>query len=243
MTLAGPAVIGLLGGMSWESSAEYYRLINELVRERLGGLHSARCLLASVDFADIEALQVSGQWEAAGQILTEAAVGLEAAGAELLLICTNTMHTVADQVQAAVGIPLLHIADVAADAVTSAGLGTVGLLGTAFTMEQPVYRDRLASHGLVVLTPPVNDRKEVHRIIYDELCLGIIREESRQIYRDVIGRLALTGAEGVVLGCTEIELLISAADSPIPVFPTTRLHAQAAVAASLDTIDRLSVDG
>jgi aspartate racemase len=233
MTVPGPRVIGLLGGMSWESSAEYYRLVNELVREQLGGLHSARCVLGSVDFADIEELQVRGQWEAAGQILSAAAVGLEAAGAELLLICTNTMHKVAEQVQASVGIPLLHIADVAADAVTSAGVGTVGLLGTAFTMEQPLYRDRLVSHGLAVLTPSADDRAQVHRIIYDELCLGVIREESRQIYREVIRRLASAGADGVILGCTEIELLISTEDSPIPIFPTTRLHAQAAVAASL----------
>jgi aspartate racemase len=236
MTAPGPRVIGLLGGMSWESSAEYYRLVNELVREQLGGLHSARCLLASVDFADIEELQVSGQWEAAGQILSQAAVGLEAAGAELLLICTNTMHQVAEQVQASVGIPLLHIADVAADAVTSAGVGTVGLLGTAFTMEQPLYRDRLVSHGLAVLTPSADDRAQVHRIIYDELCLGVIREESRQIYCEVIRRLASAGAGGVILGCTEIELLISTEDSPIPIFPTTRLHAQAAVAASLAVV-------
>jgi aspartate racemase len=233
MTVPGPRVIGLLGGMSWESSAEYYRLVNELVREQLGGLHSARCVLGSVDFADIEELQVRGQWEAAGQILSAAAMGLEAAGAELLLICTNTMHKVAEQVQASVGIPLLHIADVAADAVTSAGVGTVGLLGTAFTMEQPLYRDRLVSHGLAVLTPSADDRAQVHRIIYDELCLGVIREESRQIYREVIRRLASAGADGVILGCTEIELLISTEDSPIPIFPTTRLHAQAAVAASL----------
>jgi aspartate racemase len=233
MSRSHARVIGLLGGMSWESSAEYYRLVNEMTRDRLGGLHSARCVLASVDFADIEALQVSGQWETAGQLLADAASGLEAAGAELLLICTNTMHKVADQVQAAVGIPLLHIADVAAEAVTSAGLGRVGLLGTAFTMEQAFYRDRLEEHGLEVLTPPPDDRAEIHRIIYDELCLGVIREESREIGRGVIKRLADAGAEGVVLGCTEIELLIGAEDSPVPVFATTRLHAEAAVAASL----------
>ena len=175
-----PRVIGMLGGMSWESSAQYYRLANELVRERLGGLHSARIVLTSVDFADIEALQVAGRWEEAGQLLAEAAKGLEAAGAELLVICTNTMHKVAEQVQAAVGIPLLHLGDATAQAVTRAGLGTVGLLGTAFTMEQDFYRDRLASHGLRVLIPPPDDRAEVHRIIYDELCLGVIREASRQ---------------------------------------------------------------
>ena len=218
-----------------ESSAQYYRLANELVRERLGGLHSARCLLASVDFADIETLQVAGRWEEAGQLLAEAAKGLEAGGADVLLLCTNTMHKVADQVQAAVNIPLLHLGDVTAQAVTKSGLSTVGLLGTAFTMEQDFYRDRLASRGLTVLTPPAADRAEVHRIIYDELCLGEVRDESRQIYRNIITGLAEAGAEGIVLGCTEIELLISAADSPVPVFPTTRLHVAAAVDFSLTT--------
>jgi aspartate racemase len=226
-------VIGMLGGMSWESSAEYYRLVNELVRERLGGLHSARCVLASLDFAEVERLQVAGEWERAGELLAEAARGLESAGAELLLICTNTMHKVADQVQAAVGIPLLHLADATADAVTAAGLDTVGLLGTAFTMEQEFYRDRLAGHGLRVLVPPADDRAQVHRVIYDELCLGVVREESREVYRGVIRRLVDAGAQGVVLGCTEIELLVGPADSPVPVFPTTRLHAEAAVTAAL----------
>ena len=233
MTGTGPRVIGLLGGMSWESSAEYYRLLNELVRERLGGLHSARCILSSVDFADIETLQTSGQWDAAGKILADGARGLESAGAELILICTNTMHLVASQVQNAVTIPLLHIIDVTADAVTAAGLRTVGVLGTAFTMEQPLYRDHLAGRGLTGLVPTLEDQAEVHRIIYDELCLGIVREESRDTYRKVIERLVADGAEGIILGCTEIELLISAPDSPVPVFPTTRLHAEAAVNASL----------
>ena len=234
MGTEGLRVIGMLGGMSWESSAEYYRLANELVRDRLGGLHSARVLLASVDFADVERLQVAGRWEEAGQLLAREAQGLEAAGADLLVLCTNTMHKVADQVQAAVSIPLLHLADATAAAVGRAGLSTVGLLGTAFTMEQDFYRDRLAQHGLSVLVPGARDRAEVHRVIYDELCLGVVREESRQVYREVIGRLVEAGAEGVVLGCTEIELLITAADSPVPVFPTTRLHVEAAVRASLD---------
>jgi aspartate racemase len=232
-TNAPPRVIGMLGGMSWESSAHYYRLANELVRERLGGLHSSRIVLASVDFADVEVLQVAGRWDEAGQLLAGTAERLEAAGAELLLICSNTMHKVADQVQAAVGIPLLHLGDATARAVTGAGVGTVGLLGTAFTMEQDFYRDRLASRGLQVLIPPSDDRAEVHRIIYDELCLGMVREESRQAYRDIIVRLVRAGAEGIVLGCTEIELLICATDSPVPVFPTTRLHVEAAVEASL----------
>ncbi len=222
-------VIGMLGGMSWESSAEYYRLVNEAVRERLGGLHSARCVLASVDFAVIEERQVAGRWDEAGDILAAEAVRIEAAGADLLVLCTNTMHKVADRIQAAIGIPLLHIADVTAEAVTAAGLGTVGLLGTAFTMEQDFYRDRLATHGLTVLIPPPQDRSEVHRIIYDELCLGIVRDESRGRYQGVIARLVATGAQGIILGCTEIELLIGQQDSPVPVFPTTRLHVEAAV--------------
>ncbi|HEX4429010.1 MAG TPA: aspartate/glutamate racemase family protein [Frankiaceae bacterium] len=226
-------VIGMLGGMSWESSAEYYRLANELVRERLGGTHSARCLLASVDFADIEALQERGDWDEAARQLASLAQGLEAGGADLLVLCTNTMHKVADEVQAAVSIPLLHLGDVTAQAVTKAGLDTVGLLGTAYTMEQAFYRDRLADHGLCVLVPDAPDRAQVHRIIYDELCLGVIREPSRQVYREIIGRLVAAGAQGIVLGCTEIELLVGACDSPVPLFPTTRLHVQAAVDAAL----------
>ncbi len=226
-------VIGMLGGMSWESSAEYYRLANELVRARLGGLHSARCVLASVDFAEIEKLQAAGRWQDAGEILADTARGLEAAGAELLLLCTNTMHKVAEQVQAAVGIPLLHLGDATAAAVRRAGLSTVGLLGTAFTMEQNFYRDRLRGHGLTVVVPPADDRALVHRIIYHELCLGIVREQSRQTYRDVIERLVQSGAEGIILGCTEIELLISQGDSRVPVFPTTRLHVEAAVDAAI----------
>jgi aspartate racemase len=221
--------IGMLGGMSWESSALYYRLANELVRARLGGQHSARCVLHSVDFADIERLQVEGRWDEAGELLASAARSLQAAGADLLLLCTNTMHKVADQVQAAVDIPLLHLADATAEAVRRAGLGTVGLLGTAFTMEQAFYRDRLAGHGLRVLVPDEPDRAFVHEVIYDELCLGIVREPSRDGYRKVIGRLVEAGAQGIVLGCTEIELLIAEEDSPVPVFPTTRLHVEAAV--------------
>jgi aspartate racemase len=237
MTRSGPLTIGMLGGMSWESSAEYYRLANEMVRDRLGGLHSARVLLASVDFADIEALQAAGDWDEAGRILADAARGLESAGADLLVLCTNTMHRVADPVAAAVGIPLLHLADVTAQAVLGAGLRRVGLLATAYTVEQDFYRDRLASHGLTVLVPPPADRAEVHRIIYDELCRGVIREESRQIYRDVITRLCAAGAQGILLACTEIELLVSARDSQVPVFPTTRLHVEAAVDASLATVN------
>jgi len=225
--------IGLLGGMSWESSALYYQLANELVRDRLGGLHSARCVLYSVDFAGIEELQATGQWDEAGRVLSQAAVAVQAAGAELLLLCTNTMHKVADQVEAAIDIPLLHLGDATAAAVTAAGLDTVGLLGTAFTMEQDFYRDRLARHGLRVLVPDADDRAEVHRVIYEELCLGDVRDTSRKTYQAVIDRLVRSGAQGIILGCTEIELLISAADSPVPVFPTSRLHVEAAVEAAL----------
>ncbi len=224
--------IGMLGGMSWESSAEYYKLTNGLVRERLGGLHSARCILSSVDFADIERLQVTGDWKQAGSLLSDAARGLEAAGADLLLLCTNTMHKVADQIQGAITIPLLHLADATARAVQRAQLTTVGLLGTAFTMEQAFYRDRLAGFGLTVIVPDAADRQSVHRIIYDELCLGVVTAESRALFRDVISRLIENGCQGVVLGCTEIELLISQADSQVPVFPTTRLHVEAAVDAA-----------
>ncbi|MFF3645781.1 aspartate/glutamate racemase family protein [Streptomyces sp. NPDC002564] len=225
--------IGLIGGMSWESSAEYYRLVNTFVRERLGGLHSARCVLYSVDFAEIERLQVAGEWERAGDVLAGAARGLEAAGAELVLICTNTMHKVAAQVADAVSVPLLHLGDATAGAVRAAGVRRVGLLGTAFTMEQDFYRDRLTGHGLDVLVPDAAGRAVVHRVIYEELCLGVVREASRDAYRDVIGELVRRGAEGVILGCTEIELLIGQEHSPVPVFPTTRLHARAAVEAAL----------
>lgn len=219
--------IGMLGGMSWESSAEYYRLANVIVRERLGGLHSAKIVLHSVDFAEIERMQVEGRWDDAGKALADAAVSVQAGGADFLLLCTNTMHKVFDQVQAAVDIPMIHLGDTTAQAIKNAGLTTVGLLGTGFTMDQPFYRERLESHGLRVLLPSTQDRATVHRIIYDELCVGIVREESRRAYQDVIARF--DGAEGIILGCTEIELLLTRADVPLPVFPTTRLHVEAAV--------------
>jgi aspartate racemase len=225
--------IGLLGGMSWESTAEYYRVANELVRERLGGLHSAKLLLHSVDFAEVAQLQRQDRWDDAADLLGTAAKGLEAAGAELMLICTNTMHKVAGQVQAATSVPLLHIGDTTADAVRAAGLTTVGLLGTRFTMEQPFLREHLAGRGLEVLVPSADDRTTVHDVIFDELCVGIVREESRRAYRQVIHALVEAGAQGVVLGCTEIELLVGADDSPVPVFPTTRLHVTAAVERAL----------
>jgi amino-acid racemase len=224
--------IGMLGGMSWESSAEYYRLANVLVRERLGGLHSAKVVLHSVDFAEIERMQVEGRWDA-GKALADAAAHVQAGGADFLLICTNTMHKVFDQVQAAIDIPVVHLGDTTAHAIRQAGLTTVGLLGTGFTMDQPFYRERLESHGLKVLLPTAEDRATVHRIIYEELCLGIVRDESRAAYRDVISRFE--GAQGVILGCTEIELLITQADVPLPVFPTTRLHVEAAVERAIQT--------
>ncbi|MGW4486533.1 aspartate/glutamate racemase family protein [Amycolatopsis sp. NPDC004368] len=219
--------IGLLGGMSWESSAEYYRLVNTRVREKLGGYHSARVLLYSVDFAEIEALQSSGDWAAAGEVLAAAASALEAAGADVIVLCTNTMHKVASSIR--VGVPFLHLADTTAVAVVSAGVSRVGLLGTAFTMSQPFYAERLAAHGLSVLVPSEQDQELVHRVIYDELVRGVARPASRAVYRDVISRLVAAGAEGVIYGCTEIELLVDQSDSPVPVFPTTRLHAEAAV--------------
>jgi aspartate racemase len=226
--------IGLLGGMSWESSAEYYRLINRATRERLGGLHSADCLLRSVDFTEIEGLQRAGNWDKAGRRLAREAAALQAAGAQLLVLCTNTMHKVADAITAAIDIPFLHIADTTAHAVRTQGLDTVGLLATAYTMEQDFYTGRLRDkHGLTVLTPDASDRRLVHDVIYDELCQGIVDDRSRTEYRRIMRDLADRGAEGILLGCTEIDLLVGAADSPVPVFDTTRLHAERAVELAL----------
>lgn len=236
--LAGMKTIGVLGGMSWESSLDWYRMANERVRERLGGYHSAPVLLDSLDFAEIEGLQAAGDWGQAGRVLADHAKGLEAAGAGLVVLCTNTMHIVADQISGAVSIPFIHIGDTTAEAITSTGLSVVGLLGTAFTMEQPFYRERLAQHGVTSLIPDVEDRATVHRIIYSELVQGIVAEQSRQAYRAVIEHLVEAGAQGIILGCTEIELLISEADSPVPVFATTSLHVSAALAAAgLDPSD------
>ncbi|MBN8455959.1 aspartate/glutamate racemase family protein [Accumulibacter sp.] len=222
--------IGLIGGMSWESTLPYYRQINEEVRARLGGLHSAKLILYSVDFHDVERLQETGDWDAAGALLARTAVALQAAGADFLLLCTNTMHRVAAEIEAAVTIPLLHIADATATAVADSGHHTVGLLGTRFTMEEAFYRDRLQQHhGLRVVVPAAAARAAVHRIIYDELCRGIIRHESRELYRKVIDELAAQGAQAVILGCTEIALLVGANDSPLPLFDTAAIHAQAAV--------------
>jgi aspartate racemase len=223
-------VIGLLGGMSWESSAEYYRIINQRVRDRQGGLHSARCLMWSFDFAEIEALQHAGRWAEATALMIDAARRLERGGADFVLICTNTMHLMAAEVQAALTIPLLHIADPTAERVKAAGLRRVGLLGTAFTMERDFYRGRLVDrHGLAVLVPDDADRATVHRIIYDELVQGRVEPESRAAYRGVIARLVARGAEAIILGCTEIMLLVGPADSPVPLYDTTTIHAEAAV--------------
>ena len=225
--------IGLLGGMSWESSALYYQAINEGVRERLGGLHSADLVMISLDFDAIERLQSSGDWELAGDLLAEEAARLERAGASCVVICTNTMHKVADRVQQAIDIPLLHLADVTAAAVTEAGVRRVALLGTRFTMREPFYRERLESHGLDVIVPPEETQAVLDGIIYDELVLGVVTEASRAVYREAISELVAAGAEGVILGCTEIELLVRPEDSAVPTFPTTTLHAAAAVDVAL----------
>jgi len=230
----GVKVIGLLGGMSWESSIVYERILNEEARRRLGGLHSADLLIRSYDFAVVEQLQAAGEWERAGRLLADGARKLEAAGAEILVLCTNTMHEVADVIAAAVGIPFLHIADVTGAAIKAAGLAKVGLLGTRYTMERGFYTDRLrTAYGLTVLIPDEPDRTAVHQIIYDELVQGVIRGSSRTRYLEVIGQLQQQGAEGIIAGCTEIELLVQASDLSLPYFPTTRLHALAALDAAL----------
>lgn len=222
--------IGMLGGMSWESSLDYYRIVNQTVKARLGGLHSAQCLMYSFDFAEIEVLQMAGDWEAATRVMVEAAQDVERGGADCLIICTNTMHMMADAVQDAIGIPLIHIADPTAEKILADGLDMVALLGTAFTMEEEFYRGRLADrYGLKVLIPDEAGRKVVHDVIYDELVLGILKDESRRQYKDVIGKLAAQGAQAVILGCTEIGQLVKPADSPIPTYDTTQLHAVAAV--------------
>ena len=226
--------IGLIGGMSWESTVPYYRLINEMVRERLGGLHSAKVILFSVDFHEIEQLQRAAKWEEAGALLADAARAVESAGAEFLVLCTNTMHKVAHVIESSTSIPLLHIADAAAEKIKQTGARTVGLLGTQFTMEEEFYRVRLKElHGLDVLIPDEKDRQIVHQVIYEELVLGKLIHDSRDEYRRIIGNLAARGAEGIILGCTEISLLVKAEDSRVPLFDTTSIHAAAAVERSL----------
>lgn len=225
--------IGLIGGMSWESSAEYYRLINQQVRDQLGPLRSAWLLMYSVDFGPVEQAQHAGRWDEAARILIDAAQRLQDGGAECLVLCTNTMHKVAQQIQAATAVPFLHIADPTAQAALAAGTLNVGLLGTAFTMEQAFLKSRLSQQGLNVLVPDAQERQAVHRIIYEELCVGIISDASRRVYQQVIESLKARGAQAVILGCTEIGLLLKPEHSPLPLLDTTELHARAAVAFAL----------
>ncbi|MFW3177069.1 aspartate/glutamate racemase family protein [Xanthomonas phaseoli] len=225
--------IGLIGGMSWESTLPCYRIINQRVRHACGGLHSAKLLLYSVNFHDIERLQHTGDWEGAGQAMAAAARALQAAGADFIVLCTNTMHCVADAITAATPLPLLHIADATAAALIAAGVTRVGLLGTRFTMEQPFYRQRLQARGLDVLVPPAEARAQLHRVIYDELCQGVIKPESRAYFRQVMAELGQHGAQAIILGCTEISLLVDDTDAQLPLFDTTALHAEAAALASV----------
>ncbi len=227
--------IGMIGGMSWESSLEYYRIVNEAVKERLGGFHSAKCVMYSVDFEEIERFQHQGDWDAATEVMVDAARRVERGGADLLLICTNTMHMMAEAVEESVDIPLLHIVDVTAEAIHARGQKAVGLLGTRFTMEQDFYRGRLQDrHGISVLIPEEEERKVIHGILYNELCLGEIRSASRDMFRRIIDGLAARGAEGVILGCTEIPLIVNQEDYELPLYDTTALHARAAVIRALD---------
>lgn len=227
--------IGLIGGMSWESSQEYYRIINEEARQRLGGLHSAKCLMFSFDFAEIEALQHAGNWQEATRRMVEAAQNLEKGGADFVMICTNTMHKMAKEVQDGIAIPLLHIADATGEVIAAQGITKIGLLGTKYTMEHDFYKGRLIEKfGLEVLVPDDADRQTVHDIIYDELCMGVVKESSKKKYQSIIKKLKAQGAQGVILGCTEIMLLIQQADTDLPVFDTTRIHAESAVTTALE---------
>jgi aspartate racemase len=226
--------IGLIGGMSFESSLDYYRLLNELVRDRLGGLHSARSVMLSVDFAEIDQLMRDDRWQQAGEVMAAEAQRLERAGAELLALCTNTLHKVAPAIEQAVSIPFIHIADEAATRVLEAGQRTIGLLATAYTMEQDFYRERLESHGLEVLVPAADDRAETHRIIFEELCLGRIELSSGEFFQRVIVDLAGQGAEGILLGCTELAQIVAPEKSPLPLYDTTRIHVEAIVEIALN---------
>ncbi|SFN07391.1 aspartate/glutamate racemase family protein [Marinobacter pelagius] len=227
--------IGLLGGMSWESTQTYYRLLNEGVKARLGGLHSAKLILYSVDFAEIEALQHQGNWAETARILSQAARALEQAGADFLVIGTNTMHKVAPEIEQAIGIPLLHIADATAGVLKRDGVSSVGLLGTRFTMEQDFYRARLEQSGIGVIVPNESERELIHRVIYEELCQGAINQESKQAYLEIVASLADRGAEAVILGCTEIGLLIQQEDTPVALYDTTEIHAAQAIEKALAT--------
>lgn len=226
--------IGLIGGMSWESSAEYYRLLNEQVKQRLGGLHSAECLMYSVDFEEIERFQSQGKWEEAGERLADVACSLEKGGAELIVLCTNTMHKVISSIEEAVSVPVLHIADATAKEIRTNHLHTVGLLGTKYTMEQDFYKERIADSGIKVLIPEATERDMINQIIFDELCLGEISESSKVKYQQAIQNLIDRGAQGIILGCTEIGLLIHDEDAAVPLFDTAKIHVEAAVKAALD---------
>ena len=222
--------IGLIGGMSWESSAEYYRILNELTKKALGNMHSCKCILYSVEFGEIEALQRNGEWEKLTNIMVDAAQKLEKAGAEFVVICTNTMHMMAPEVQAAIGIPVLHIADAAAEEIKKQGLKKVGLLGTRFTMEKEFYKGRIAEkHGIEVIVPSETDQTTIHNVIYNELVQGVVKQESKNQYKEVIQRLVDNGAEGIILGCTEIPMLIKQDDISVPIFDTTTIHAEYAM--------------
>jgi aspartate racemase len=227
--------IGLIGGMSWESSIEYYRITNQEIKKTLGGLHSAKSVMVSVDFAEIEILQHENRWQDATRIMIEAARQVQAGGADFVVICTNTMHKMADEVQNAIDVPLLHIADATAQVVRAQGLNKVGLLGTRFTMEENFYRGRLVeNHNLQVLIPEESDRQIIHRVIYDELVLGIINPASRTAYKNIIDKMARAGAEGIILGCTEIGLLVQEDEYSVPLFDTTLIHARAAAKMALE---------
>lgn len=227
-------VIGLIGGMSWESSVEYYRIINEEIKNRLGGLHSANCILYSVDFEEIEHYQTKGDWKKAGSVLSDTARSLEKAGADFIIICTNTMHKVIDDIQSKINIPILHIADTTASQIRKKDVHTVGLLGTKYTMEQDFYKSRLGANGIHIIIPGNEDRKLINKVIFDELCLGVIHQNSKDYYKKVIQDLVDRGAEGIVLGCTEIGLLIKEEDFGCPLFNTTYIHAFEAVNKALE---------
>ncbi|MEK3887325.1 aspartate/glutamate racemase family protein [Bacillus sp. FSL K6-3431] len=226
--------IGLIGGMSWESSLEYYRIINEEVKTKLGGLHSAKCILYSVDFEEIERYQAEGDWESSGKLLGDVAQSLEKAGAEIIVICTNTMHKVIRYIEEKVSLPILHIADSTANQIQKSEISTVGLLGTQYTMEQDFYKTRIEFNGIKVLIPNDEDRKVINKVIYEELCLGEIQQSSRDYYKKVIKRLIDDGAEGIILGCTEIGLLVKPEDSEVPLFDTTVIHAIESVNMALE---------
>jgi aspartate racemase len=226
--------IGMIGGMSWESTVTYYQIINETVKEKLGGLHSAKCLLYSVDFHEMEAWLAQGDWESIGNALTDAALRLQDAGADFIVICTNTMHKVTPQMERQLSIPILHIADAAAEALKAKNIRKAALLGTAYTMEQDFYKDRIAGHGIEVIVPEAEDRAFINRVIFQELCLGILSDSSRQRYVDIIGKLNRKGAQGMILGCTEIGLLVKQADTSAPLFDTTVIHARRAADFALE---------